>query len=378
MNNQTHDIAIIGGGLAGLSLAIQSAKTGYSVILFEKERYPFHKVCGEYISFESWNFLQSLGVPLAGMNLPVIKQLQVSSPNGILFQHPLPLGGFGISRYKLDQLLATLATEAGVTILQETKVNDLQFENNQFQLQSTNGNFSAKVAAGCFGKRSNLDVKWKRNFIKQKTNKLNNYIAVKYHIRHHHPADTIALHNFENGYCGISKIEDDRSCLCYLTTANNLSRSNNSIAEMEKNILQRNPYLQQLFTHAEFLYTAPINISQINFNKKQQVEDHVLMVGDAAGLITPLCGNGMSMAMHAGKLAFEQIHSFLSHNCSRKAMEENYTAVWQQQFAGRLRTGRLIQSMFGKPFVTNLFVQSAKTMPFLAKPLIGLTHGHSF
>lgn len=378
MNKQITDIAIIGGGLAGLSLAIQSAKAGYSVILFEKEHYPFHKVCGEYISFESWDFLQSLGVPLNSMNLPVIKQLQVSSPNGTLFQHALPLGGFGISRYKLDHLLAALAAEAGVTILQETKVNDIQFENNQFHLQSTNGNFTAKVAAGCFGKRSNLDVKWKRNFITQKTNQLSNYVAVKYHIRHHHPADTIALHNFENGYCGISKIEDDRSCLCYLTTASNLSRSNNSITEMEKNILQRNPHLQQLFSDAEFLYPAPITISQISFNKKQQVEDHVLMLGDAAGLITPLCGNGMSMAMHASKLAFEQVHSFLSDNCSRKVMEENYTAVWQQQFSGRLRTGRLIQSMFGKPLITKLFVQSVKTMPFLAKPLIGLTHGHSF
>ena len=57
MNNQTYDIAITGGGLAGLSLAILSAKAGYSVIFFEKERYPFHKGCGEYISFESWNFL---------------------------------------------------------------------------------------------------------------------------------------------------------------------------------------------------------------------------------------------------------------------------------------------------------------------------------
>jgi flavin-dependent dehydrogenase len=46
-----YDVAIIGGGLAGLSLSIQLAKKNYSVVLFEKEKYPFHKVCGEYISF---------------------------------------------------------------------------------------------------------------------------------------------------------------------------------------------------------------------------------------------------------------------------------------------------------------------------------------
>ena len=64
MSKEYYDIGIIGGGLAGLSFAIQSAKSGYNTILFEKETYPYHKVCGEYISLESWPFLEKLGVPL--------------------------------------------------------------------------------------------------------------------------------------------------------------------------------------------------------------------------------------------------------------------------------------------------------------------------
>ncbi|HEX2627426.1 MAG TPA: FAD-dependent oxidoreductase, partial [Chitinophagaceae bacterium] len=83
MNDQhTYDIGIIGGGLAGLSLSIQLAKAGHSVILFEKEQYPFHKVCGEYISMESWDFLQSLGLDLPAMKPSMITQLQLSSVKG--------------------------------------------------------------------------------------------------------------------------------------------------------------------------------------------------------------------------------------------------------------------------------------------------------
>ncbi len=67
-----YDAAIVGGGLAGLSLAIQLSKKGYQVLLFEKEIYPFHKVCGEYISMESWDFLTALGLPLGEWNLPRI------------------------------------------------------------------------------------------------------------------------------------------------------------------------------------------------------------------------------------------------------------------------------------------------------------------
>lgn len=378
MTDRHYDIAIIGGGLAGLALAIQSAKQGYAVVLFEKEKYPYHKVCGEYISLESWNFLESLGIPLSKLNLPVIKQLEVSSPNGNIFKHELPLGGFGISRYKLDEMLATIARQHNVLLLEETKVNDVVFQNDAFSIHSTAGEFTATITAGCFGKRSNLDVKWNRNFVQQKPNKLNNYIGVKYHIKIDRPADVIALHNFENGYCGISQIEEGKFCLCYLTTAVNLQKSNNSIEQMEKTILCKNPQLKKIFAEAEFLYSSPVTISQINFEQKQQVEQHVLMIGDAGGMITPLCGNGMSMAMHGSKLAFEQVHAFLQHEITRAQMEECYSRNWQQQFAKRLKTGRLIQGLFGKSSLTNLFINSVKTLPFLAKPLIRLTHGQSY
>src|SRR5919107_2318014 len=105
---------IIGGGLAGLSLSIQLAKAGHKVILFEKEKYPYHKVCGEYISMESWDFLQTLGVPLQHLQLPRISTLQLTAPNGKTFETLLPLGGFGISRFKLDHYLANVAIQSGV------------------------------------------------------------------------------------------------------------------------------------------------------------------------------------------------------------------------------------------------------------------------
>src|SRR4028118_913457 len=104
-NASIYDVAIIGGGLAGLSLSIQLAKAGYNTVLFEKEKYPFHKVCGEYISLESWNFLESLGIHLKEMQLPRINTLQLSSHNGNCFQTGLPIGGFGISRFTLDSLM---------------------------------------------------------------------------------------------------------------------------------------------------------------------------------------------------------------------------------------------------------------------------------
>ena len=162
--NTQYDAGIVGGGLAGLALSIQLARQGHRVILFEKEQYPFHKVCGEYISLESWDFLTGLGVDLKSMNVPIITQLQVSAVNGKLLQQKLPLGGFGISRHLLDFTLAKLAKDTGVTILENTKVNDIAFADFGFTIDTSLQKYQTKIACGCFGKRSNIDVKWKRLF----------------------------------------------------------------------------------------------------------------------------------------------------------------------------------------------------------------------
>ena len=376
--NRVFDVVIIGGGLAGLSLSIQLVKAGYQVALFEKEKYPFHKVCGEYISLESWNFLEELGVPLSDWDLPLISRLQVSAPNGKYIEHDLPLGGFGISRYKLDSTLAQIAKLEGVELHELTKVNEVSFEKTQFNVQTSSFACRAKVVCGAFGKRSNLDIKWKRNFARQKNNKLNNYVGIKYHIQTNFPSNLIALHNFRDGYCGISQIEDHQYCLCYLTTAKNLSDCNNSIEEMEKRILRQNPFLEKIFSSSIFLLDEPVTISQISFEKKSQVENHILFVGDAAGMITPLCGNGMSMAMHGSKIAFTYIHSFLQQEIKRYEMEQQYSDEWNKHFRKRLQAGRIIQSFFGDESLSNLLIRTVKPFPKFISYLIRQTHGQPF
>ena len=373
-----YDTAIIGGGLAGLSAAIVLAQKGHKVLLLEKEAYPYHKVCGEYISLESLPFLQELGIPFNSLQLPIINKLMVSAPNGTLLQQELPLGGFGISRYKLDNLLKDIAIEKGVHLLQKTKVNDVQFNNETFEINTSQQLYYSKTCCGAFGKKANLDVLWNRPFSSIKARKLNQYMGVKYHIKVDFPIDTIALHNFENGYCGISKIEDDRYCLCYLTHVSNLNNNQHNIAQMEAVVLKANQHLRKILNNATILYEKPISIAQISFSKKSLVEQHVLLLGDAAGLITPLCGNGMSMALHSAKIASGYTHQFLLGAITRDQMEKKYVREWKNNFATRLWFGRTIQRFFGNSRTSNLFVAIMKKLPWLTQWLIKQTHGKAF
>jgi flavin-dependent dehydrogenase len=377
-SGEIFDLVVVGGGLGGLTLAIQMARLNYRVALFEKEEYPFHRVCGEYISFECWNFLENLGFPLSDMDLPVIKQLLLSAPDGKILRHPLTLGGFGISRYSIDAGLAQIAREEGVQLFEGEKVTDLVYVKDRFVANTSRRQVVvARCAVAAYGKRSNLDIRWKRSFAMKRPGKLNNFIGVKYHIYWEGDEDTIALHNFEDGYCGMSKVDHGMYCLCYLSTAAQLKKYG-SIPELEKQVLYKNPHLARIFTEAKFVRKEPVTISQIAFTQKQQVEQHVLMIGDAAGVISPLCGNGMSMAMHAGKLATEQMDAFLKGSISRQQMEENYRAQWRRWFGRRLRTGRMIQRFFGKPVVTNLFISLIQPFPRFIASLIRQTHGEPF
>ena len=377
-----YDVAVIGGGLAGLSVAIQLAKQDFRVLLFERERYPFHKVCGEYISMESWCFLQHLGVSLHEMNLPIIHKLHLTAPDGKSFTTHLPLGGFGISRFKLDALLCQIARQNGVQVLEETRVNEVTQQHDKFQIQYTNQGVSlsttAAVCCGAFGKRSNLDVRWKRDFIAHPTKKENNYIAVKYHVKTDWPEHTIGLHNFKNGYCGISKVEGDRYCLCYLTTAANLKAAGNSIEKLQQNVLSKNPALHQLFQNLIPFHGFPISIAQVSFAKKTQVENGVLMLGDAGGMIAPLCGNGMSMALHGSKIAFIHLKQFLEGNTTRNELEAAYTRQWNKTFASRLAAGRAIQGLFGSKWLTDIVFGVLRRFPKMLTCLVNLTHGRSF
>jgi len=374
MSDKIFDCAIVGGGLAGLTLAIHLAQAGRKVVLFEKEKYPFNKVCGEYISMESHAFLERLGIHFSSLDVPYITELKVSSPNGNSFTRKLDLGGFGISRYTLDWQLSKIAEQNGVMLLQETKVSDVLHDGKSFIVKAKCEEYNAKLVCGAFGKRSSLERSLGRETAKGEKN----YVAVKYHVKADMPANRIELHNFKGGYCGISKVDGDKYCLCYLTDAENLTQSGNSIKAMEQNILMQNPFLKTYFTQSQFLYADPLTISQVTFKAKSQVNNGVILLGDAAGTITPLCGNGMSMAMHASYIAAILINDFLNGSINREQLYSQYQRQWNAQFTNRIKAGQSIQGLFGKNRLTNFSIGMFKALPFLADKVIRMTHGEVF
>lgn len=368
------NVIVIGGGIAGLVSSILLARKGITCTVIEKKNYPIHRVCGEYISNEALPFLKRHDLYPGEASLPQLSRFQLSSVDGKSRILPLELGGFGVSRFFFDHFLFLKAQEHGVRFLLETTAENVAFSGQTFRISTTRGELESTVVLGAFGKRSNLDSHLSRPFMKTRSP----YVGVKHHLKVAHDPEVIALHNFSGGYCGVSQVENGVVNFCYLVHREKL-REHKSIGDLERLVLRKNPLLKRIYDEANFLFDRPQVINEISFEKKSAVENHILMVGDSAGLITPLCGNGMAMAIHAAKIATESVERFLSSNSyTREDLERDYVKEWSETFSRRLFVGRQLQRLFGSATGSAIAIQLALHVRPLASQLIRNTHGTPF
>ena len=365
-----YDVIIIGGGLAGLVSALHLSKKKLSVAVIEKNAYPKHKVCGEYISNEVLPYLKSLDFDPIALKAKEISNFIISSSKSNALETQLPLGGFGMSRYALDYELAKKAMANGVSIFEEMVV-DVQYENDGFYVQTKKNTYQSTIVLGAYGKRSNIDMKLKRAF----TKKASPYLAVKAHYKGEFSPDLVGLHNFKGGYCGVSKVENDHINICYITSFKAFKAYKN-IDDFQQHVLYENKHLKTVLENSTLVFEKPITISQISFAVKTPVEQHILMMGDTAGMIHPLCGNGMAMGIRSAQIASELVVQFFSNEISSRALlEQRYQKEWNREFKNRLRTGRQLASLFRMYRFSEIMLFTLKLFPKLLPFIIKKTHG---
>jgi flavin-dependent dehydrogenase len=340
------------------------------VILIEKNTYPKHKVCGEYISNEILPYLFWLDLDIRKLHPTSISNFEFTAQNGKTAKTKLPLGGFGISRYELDHFLLEKAVQNGCTIITD-HVNHISFENDIFTIITSEEILSSKIVLGAYGKRSNIDQVLSRDFISKKSP----WLAVKGHYKGNFDESLVALYNFQGGYCGVSKVENDVINICYLADFDTFKKYKN-IEEYQKSVLYKNKKLKGIFENSTSLFEKPLTISQISFDKKEPVENHILMIGDTAGLIHPMCGNGMAMAIHSAKIASELVLDFYYGKIeSRSEFEKKYIKEWKKHFSKRLFFGRILAKALTHKNLTHIMTTIAASIPALLSFIIKQTHG---
>ncbi len=360
-----YDVAIIGAGIAGSSLAILLAQAGKSVVVFEKHSLPSHKVCGEFISLETYSFFESIGLQVGEWNLPIIKNLKLTSQKGTVLEDKLKVGGFGVSRYKLDFELCKLMQSSGVKVYTNEKVMSASADS----LKTQHRTVKAKLVVGSHGK-------YAPSYISSLHSKplSKKFIGVKYHIKGDFEEDLISLHSFDGGYCGISKIEDDLYCLCYLVDAQKLKHNNNDISLLEKKLLSKNIHLNQILSEATYVWKKPLVISNIQFDKNQIVQNGILFCGDSAGSISPLSGNGMSIAARTGLLLLQVI----LNNKDKQLMELQYEKNWHRLFNPKIKKAKFLNYIMLNPNIHDVILNLLKLIRPLRRKTINDMQGEPF
>lgn len=367
MTGSIYDVAVIGGGLAGCSAAIHLARQGARVVLLEAKTYPHHKVCGEVLSPECAGLLGELGLSvwLRQREPAVMDTVEITAPNGTGWTGHLPGAAIGISRYALDRALAEQAAQEGIDLRTETTVTGIQGSlDDTFRLTARSpagsGAINARVVIGAHGKRGNLDRSFNRAFLRPHQP----FIGLKAHFYGPPLPCRIELHAFPGGYCGLSNIEDGKANACLLVREP-VFRQAGSIPAFFSWMQHQNPRLGAWFANAQLAGDRWYSISQIPFVDKTSVDNDVLMAGDSAGLIAPLAGNGMAMALRGGRLAAEYAGAFIQCELSAGAVRRRYAAAWRREFRLRLRLGRFLQAFMLRPQALALGLRLTGMVPAL-------------
>ncbi len=262
-------IRIAGAGPAGSCAALAALSEGASVRIYEKSAFPRHKVCGEFLSPEVQPALESLGVWSA------FRRENPSSIHRVKLHFgrrekswTLPEPAFGLSRYRLDQLLLNCAGDRGAQV-----VHELFHSTGESEILAYGRKGAAPKGSRIFGFKAHFTG----------------------------PVDD-AVELFFSGKCiyaGISTVEEGIINVCGIAPESLLSECGFDVDRLVDSWPALRSRIGPLTRTMGWLTTGPLLFgADYTVNRENEYR-----TGDALGFIDPFTGSGMLSAIVTGELA---------------------------------------------------------------------------
>lgn len=355
-----YDAVVIGGGLAGAAAACHLAGARKSVVLFEKESTPRHKVCGEFLSAEAQAELRHLGIDIAELGAVPIRRVRLVR-GGRSAEASLPFQAAGLSRFVLDDHLLQKAQTLGAHIVRGTPVRELVMDavggwSVTTQDQAT---VTARAAFLASGKHDLRQYKRERATPDRD-------IGFKIYL-HLAPAQTEALRDavevvfFDGGYAGLQLIDRTTANLCLLVRKSLLMRLNKNWRDLLGHLTDSSAHLRTRLAGAAPCWEEPLAISSLPFGYlcDEREEPGLYRLGDQFSVIPAFAGNGISIALHTARLATT---CFLHGDDGSAAYHQRA----RNHIGAPLRRASRLSRLSASPWAQSLAVQVCRAFPSVA------------
>ncbi len=294
------DAIVVGAGPAGSAAAIGLARAGARPLLLDRARETGDALCGGFLSWQTLARLDALGIDraaLGGQSVRVVRLFagEQKSETG------LPGAAMGVSRRRLDGLLQAAAVAAGAGL--ERGVHATTLESGAVQTRD-GASLTAPalfLAAGKHGFRgfAREPGEWQRG---------DPVMGLRLRLPAH-PAlarivgDAVELHLFDRGYAGLVRQEDGSGNLCLAVHKSRLDEAGGAPVALLRALGGVLPHLGERLAHADWSRDVDA-IGHVPYGwRTAETEPDLFRLGDQAGVIPSLAGEGMGLALASAEAA---------------------------------------------------------------------------
>jgi len=368
------DALVVGAGPAGSAAARALAQAGARVLVCDARPLPRHRLCGEFVSPEAEADLAALGLDWRTTGARALRAARIVVGGGWA---EAPVAGFALERRVLDAWLADAAVAAGAELRLSTSVVACEGDAEQgfAAVLATAGrreSVRARYVVGAFGRQPDaLRPRSRRDAVAGR-------IAFKTHLRGVALPDRVELHAIRGGYVGLAPVGDGRVNVCAVVQARALERpgrdgGTGTLAALVARAPQANAWWERGVEDT----SARCAASGLRFGTVTPLWRGMLLCGDAASLPHPLAGDGIAMALRAGRLAAACVGAGLGARLAPVAVGPAYARAWRREFASRLRWDRPLHALLERPRWAAPVVSVLRHWPRGFAALVERTRGES-
>ena len=285
------DVAIVGGGPAGLAAALEAHRAGCSVVVLERQSSPVDKACGEGLMPSGLTLLEKLGVraKIPADECSAFTSIRYVQEDGSAVEGRLPApGGLGIRRVALARAMADRVREVGITLHEDSAVRSHEIDDAGVTLQTDARELRARLLVAADGLHSPLR--------KAEGMEVPHDGPVRYGLRQHFAlkpwAPRVEVHFPDGAEAYLTPDAAKRLGVAFLGEQGAVRKA--SFPEL----LARFPRVAALLGNAP-ADSEVRGAGPLRHDVPVRVKDRFVLLGDAAGYVDAITGEGLSLAFQA-------------------------------------------------------------------------------